>query len=250
MNLEALVNIYYNELNKNDKTVIRQILNFQEKYKTLSCEQLAGECHISRATLLRLCRKIGLSSFSDLKYLLRQNQNSNSKEKIQSFHEVCKNYHLLIDELKKISFEHICEKIFNAKTIYIYGTGNEQKSLGLELKRIFLSVEKCVIDLFDYGEIEFMKDSFQKDDLFIIISLSGETPEGIRIMQMIEGRIHTLSLTRLQNNSISSLSEDSLYVATQMLEGIQYTAYELVGVFYALIDLLFVSYLDFRRKKI
>lgn len=250
MNLEALVNVHYNELNQNDKVLIRKILDFQDDYKNLSCEQMAKECHISRATLLRLCRKIGLSSFTDLKYMMKQNQKIRLTDKMYTFQEVCENYHLLINELEKISFKSVCEKIFNAETIYIYGTGNEQKSLALELKRIFLSVEKCVIDLFDYGEVELMRDSFQKDDLFIVISLSGETKEGVRILRMIRERIHTLSLTRLENNTMSSLSEDSLYAVTQMLEGIQYTPYELVGVFYALIDLLFVSYLDYRESRI
>lgn len=248
MNLETLVTDYYGRLNENDRIVARKILDNQENYKNLTCEQMALACHISRATLLRLCRKIGLNSFSELKYLLRQNQRQMQGKSTQSFQEVCATYHLLMDELKKISFQPVCERIDNAQTIYIYGTGNEQKSLALELKRMFLSVGKLVIDLFDYGEVDSMKESFQKNDVFIVISLSGETPEGIKIMQLIRERLHTVSLTRLENNTISTLSKYSLYTATQTLEGIQYTPYELVGVFYALIDLLFVNYLDFTGK--
>lgn len=248
MQLEALINQHYDQLNENDKTVARQILACQQDYRQLSCEKIAEACHISRATLLRWCRKIGLSAFSDLKYLLKE---SAIDPKVQSddFHNICLNYQILIKELKKIPFQPICEVVFKAKTIYVYGTGNEQKSLAQELKRIFLSVGKCVIELFDAGEIEFMKKAFDPEDLFIIISLSGETKEGIEIVKNIKGNIRTLSMTRLDNNTISTLCQNNLYVATQKLAAVQNTDYEVVGVFYALLDLLFINFNEYRMRK-
>ena len=249
MKLESLANIYYNNLNTNDKAIIKKILMFQQDYQNLSSEEIAKQCNISRATLLRLCKKIGLSSFSDLKYLLKENQR-HPLEEIEDFHSICANYQLLINELKKISYHTICEIIFYTETIYIYGTGNEQKNIVQELKRIFMSLEKCVIDLFDYGEVEFMKNTFATNDLFIIISLSGETKEGIEIIKNIQGYIKTLSITRLENNTISSLCEQNLYVTTQKLNKFQQSSYELVGVFYALLDILFANYIEYIRRKL
>lgn len=249
MKLESLVNIYYNNLSTNDKAIIKKILMLQNDYENLSSEEIAKQCNISRATLLRLCKKIGLSSFSDLKYLLKEKQ-SYPIEEIEDFHSICDNYQLLMNELKKISYDTICEMIYHAQTIYIYGTGNEQKSIVQELKRIFISVEKCVIDLFDYGEIEFMKNTFVAHDLFIIISLSGETKEGIEIIKNIQGDIKTLSITRLDNNTIASLCEQNLYVTTQKLNKFQQSSYELVGVFYALLDVLFANYIEYIRRKL
>lgn len=247
MNLETLINTYYDNLNSNDKKIIKQILSSQNDFKNFSSAQIAKACHISRATLLRLCRKIGLNSFSDLKYLLKE-EPPFPTDSINDFHDICENYHLLIYDLKKIHFTPICERIFRAETIYIYGTGNEQKNLAQEFKKIFLSVGKCVIDLFDYGEIDFMKSTFQDSDLFIIISLSGETKAGIEIIKNIQGYLHTLSITRLQNNTISSLCEQNLYVSTQKLDAHQHSSYELVGVFYSLLDLLFINYIEYTRR--
>ncbi|WP_334299153.1 SIS domain-containing protein [Clostridioides difficile] len=56
-----------------------------------------------------------------------------------------------------------------------------------------------------------------KSDLFIIISLSGETKAGIEIAKFINNHIHTISLTRLDNNTIATLCEYNLYVETQNL---------------------------------
>lgn len=247
MNIETLRNANYEKLSVNDREILQQIMTHQEAYQNYSSEQLALACHISRATLLRLCRKIGLSSFFDLKYLMKR-QPTHEIAESYDFHTVCEDYHLLLHELEKISFQPVCERIHQAQTVYIYGTGNEQKSMAEELKRIFLSVGKCVIDLFDKGEVECLKASFQSDELFIIISLSGETQEGIDIIKSVQHCIHTVSLTRLQNNTISSLCEAQLYVATQKLNGITTESYELVGVFYALLDLLFVNYIAYLRQ--
>lgn len=95
-----------------------------------------------------------------------------------------------------------------------------------------------------------MKNTFVTNDLFIIISLSGETKEGIEIIKNIQGYIKTLSITRLENNTISSLCEQNLYVTTQKLNKFQQSSYELVGVFYALLDILFANYIEYIRRKL
>lgn len=246
MHLETLVNQNYNILNENEHYIIKQILNNQKEYSQYSCEKIANECHVSRATLLRLCKKIGLNSFSDLKYLLKKHYDEVVHHDTD-FHQICFNYGLLINDLKKISFQPICEKIYNADVMYVYGSGNEQKSLAQELKRIFLSMNKCVIDLFDLGEVEFMMGSFKSNDVFIIISLSGETKEGIEIAKRINKTIQLISFTRLCNNTIASLCEYNLYVSTQKIDALQITSYEVVGAFYALLDLLYMNYIDYKE---
>ena len=89
------------------------------------------------------------------------------------------------------------KKIYNADVMYVYGSGNEQKSLAQELKRIFLSMNKCVINSVHLGEVEFMMGSFKSNDVFIIISLSGETKEGIEIAKRINKTISLFISPRL-----------------------------------------------------
>lgn len=244
MKLEEQMNQFYDELNDHERSILTQLMSNQAVYSQLSCEQLAAQCHVSRATLLRLCRKIGLVSFSDLKLMLQEHKETQERCAIDLYDT----YHALIDELKKFSYRTICEQLYHSETIYVYGTGNEQKTLATECKRIFLTAGKCVVDLFDYGEVEFMKPSFQTHDLFIIISLSGETAEGIKILQSIAStNIPTISITRLQNNTMSHLSKYHMYVATQTIEH-RANTYELVSAFYVLMDLLFIHYLNYRKE--
>ena len=246
MRLAQLMNQYYDKLSENDKAVLETILCEPVRFAQLSSEQVAAECHISRATLLRILRKIGLTSFSDLKLTLKE-EHSDKKAADVDFDAVCDIYHSLVDELNKFSYVHICKRFYESDTIYVYGTGNEQKTLAEEFKRIFLSAGKCVIELFDYGETEFMKKAFQKTDVFVVISLSGETRAGIEILNaVIPTGIYTISITRLQNNTISRMCRDNLYVATQTIQS--QVSYELVSGFYMLLDMLFLNYLEYIRE--
>lgn len=246
MKLETLMNTHYDSLQKNDRDILVKIIQNQDDFKSYTCEQIAQECHVSRATLLRVCRKIGLHSFSELKYIL--NTLETKKESHMDFNEVCNQYRAILQELKKIPFTNICRMIDEANTIYIYGTGNEQKSIAQEMKRIFLSIGKCVIDLFDEGEIDFTIPHFDANDVCIVISLSGESATGIQIVKKIRNHIQTISMTRLENNTISSLCHENLYASTKKVEGVQTSSYELVGVFYALLDLLFIHFLNYKRQ--
>ncbi|MBC2579494.1 MurR/RpiR family transcriptional regulator [Clostridium sp. DJ247] len=248
MKIDELVNANYDKLTENDHKIFKYISKNKSEVTELTCEQLAKNCHVSRTTLLRFCHKLNLKSFAEFKYLLKSQEHSNCKNLHIDIEEACRSYHKIIDEMKKHKYDDICSLIYNAETIYIYGTGNSQKTEAEEFKHIFLSTGKCVIHLFDLGEVQFMQNKFASRDLFIIISLSGETPVGIDILKSIEStNINTLSITRFDNNTIARMCKYNLYVETKMLHGYKNLDYEITAAFYILLDILFVNYLEYAR---
>ena len=93
------------------------------------------------------------------------------------------------------------------------------------------------------------KKRFTNKDLFVIISLSGETKEGVNILKFIENtKINTLSITRFENNTIARMCKNNLYVSTKILYGLQNISYEMTAAFYVLLDILFVNYLEYIRE--
>lgn len=246
--IDKLVNDNYDKLTKNDQQIFMHISNDIEACKEMTCKELADKCHVSRTTLLRFCRKLNLNSFAELKYLLKYSIDKESKNDSINIDEICQTYHDMISEIKEYKYIDICSLIYNSQNIYIYGTGNAQKAEAEEFKRIFISAGKTVIDLFDLGEVGLIKDKFTSKDLFVIISLSGETGEGIDILKSIEfTNIKTLSITRFENNTIARMCKENLYVSTKMLYGIKDLTYEMTAAFYVLLDILFVNYLEYVR---
>lgn len=250
MKLEELVSRYYDSLTASEHETADYILEHQREVSSLTSEKLAKQCHISRASLLRFCKKLNLSSFAELKYLLKHGREESETGAGFDMEEIAGNYHDVIDDLAKGSYDVICEKIRRARTIYLYGTGNEQKAVAEEFKRIFLTFGKYSVDLFDCGEAEFAMELFTEQDLFLIISLSGETESGIRLLKLIEpSRIPTLSITRWKNNTISRLCDYNLYAGTKTLIGSYHLNYEMVAAFYVLLDILSVRYLELIRRE-
>lgn len=248
MKIDELANKYYKQLTENEHKILQYILENQNECREITCESLANKCHVSRTTLLRFCRKLGLNAFAELKYLLKSSDNTESTVFSINIEQAFETYHKIIDEIKNHEYQKICSLIYEADIIYIYGTGNEQKAEAEEFKRIFLSGGKCVIDLFDLGEVKLAQMAFKQKDLFIIISLSGETPTGIDILKSIEDtKIKTLSITRWNNNTIARICKNNLYVGTEILQGYQNFNYEMTAAFYVLFDILFVNYLDYKR---
>lgn len=249
MKLEELVNKAKVPLTPTEKTILNQILAAPQRAQSQSCEELAESCHVSRTTLLRFCRKLGLKSFAELHYVLTLKIEEEQPPDELDIKEACTAYHRMVEEISQYRYEEICRLIFQSDTIYVYGTGNAQKAEAEELKRIFLAVGKCVIDLFDLGEVEFASLEFSPGDLFVVISLSGETPMGITVLEAIEHTgIKTLSLTRWDNNTIARLCSHNLYVGTRTLHGFKNLSYEMTAAFYVLLDILFIHYLEYVRK--
>lgn len=251
MRIEELLNEHYNRLTENDAEILKYISRNRKTAAELTSEELAKECHVSRTTLLRFCQKLELKSFAELKYLLKSQEDEKEAESGTDMEVICQSYHHIIDELKRYDYREVCRLIQKAETIYIYGTGNAQKAEADTFKLMFLSIGKCVMDLYDLGEIRLMENRFSEKDLFIVISLSGETGAGIEILKSVKStNIHTLSITRFDNNSIARICDHNLYVETRMTHGYQNLNYEITAPFYVLLDILYVNYLDYIREDV
>lgn len=248
MNLEEKINQKYEVLSANDRELITIILRERKSVCEMSSTQLASFLHVSRTTLVRLQKKLGIDSFMEFKLLLKP-QTFEPVAISYPTKAIVQNYHRMIDELQKRDYENACRMLYQADTIYLYGTGNEQKSIVDEFKRIFLMLGKSCVNLFDYGELAYAKQRFVPKDLLVVISLSGESEEALRIVRSAqETAIGTLSLTRWENNSLAHMCQENLYVGTQVIRQNIGQPYEQVAAFYVLLDILAVHYIEYQNR--
>lgn len=248
MHLEELVNQKYDSLTANDREMLTAIFRDKQAVRKMNSTQLASFLHVSRTTLVRLMKKLDIDSYTEFKLLL--NRKEEQAACVYDLQDIVKEYHGMIDELKKYDYSNICEIIYRADTIYLYGTGNEQKTIAEEFKRIFLTFGKICIDLFDLGEVLLARERFMDNDLFLAISLSGENRDAIEVVRAVqEVGIRTMALTRWANNSLARISKDNLYVGTKTISHTSGQSYEMVAAFYILLDILSVRYLEYTEKQ-
>lgn len=248
MRLESLVNKNYDLLTANDREMVNRIFRDKESVRGMNSTQLAAYLNVSRTTFVRFMKKMGIDTFAEFRLLLAEEERK-PEGSVFNMADIVDNYHGMINELKRHDYSKVCRMIADAGTIYLYGSGNEQKAIAEEFKRIFLIFGKYCVDLFDFGETEFARERFRKNDLFIAISLSGESPEAIRVLRCVQGaEIRTLSLTRWANNTLAAMCQENLYVGTKTVYQGASQSYEMVAAFYILLDILSVRYLEYRAQ--
>ncbi|MBS5523446.1 MAG: MurR/RpiR family transcriptional regulator [Clostridiales bacterium] len=245
MVFEELVDKKYDWLTANDREIIRKILGSRAAVLKMNSVELAAFLNISRTTLVRLQRKLDIATFAEFRLLLSEN-NDDKTTPAFDMQDIVNSYHGMIDEQKKHDYRKLCEMLARAGTIYVYGTGNEQKAIAEEFKRIFLIFGKCCVDIFDYGEAAFASKRFAAGDVLLAISMSGETKEAFKVVRCAaEAGIHTVSMTRWQNNSLARMCEESLYVGTRTVHQPKDQPYEMMAAFYMLLDILSVRYVEY-----
>ena len=240
MDFEKRIDENYSYLTATDRLMVQEIRQNKELVRNMNSSQLARHLGVSRTTLVRMLKKLGISTYAEFQLLLKQRAGETEHKKLD-MQGIIDDYHEMIKDYSKI-----CKRICEADTIYLYGTGNEQKAIVDEFKRIFMIMGKWCVDLFDLGEIEFAQTEFSEKDLFVAVSLSGENQSILRAVRLAQERkIHTLSITRWNNNALARLAEYNLYVGTKVIHKGQDQSYEMIAAFYMLLDILSVRYLEF-----
>ncbi|WP_317198137.1 SIS domain-containing protein, partial [Bacteroides caccae] len=69
----------------------------------------------------------------------------------------------------------MCQILYNAKRIFMYGTGSLQKSVCREFQRMMLSLNILVNDIPAEGEVRKVVKLMKPDDIFFVVSKSGES---------------------------------------------------------------------------
>ena len=144
----------------------------------------------------------------------------------------------------------ILEKIDSARNVYVYGVGMIQSSVKKELKRIFMTAGKIFYDLSGYQESDTSLNIANSDDLFIIISVSGENEFILDFASKLNIRnIPIVSITKMKENTLSQISDYNLYMSSvEFTETINDRRYDSVTSYFILIEILFLKYIEYKKE--
>lgn len=250
MRLDELVNKYYKQLNENDLYIWNYISKHRKECETLAIDQLAYKCNVSRTTILRFAQKLSLKGYGELKVYLKLD-NEKSKENINNVQIVCDTYNEAIKNIREKDCTEIFKVIDKAKTLYLYGIGMVQSSIKKEIKRTFLSAGKIFYDLSGYAEASAIADLATDEDLFIIVSMSGENQFLLDFAKNLKIRnVSIISITKLKDNSLAKLSDYSLYAYTALIPKISNNIdFESLTCYFILVEILFLKYMEYETQK-
>lgn len=246
MKLDELVNKNYNQLSENDFYIWNYISKHRKECENLSIDQLASKCNVSRSTILRFAKKISLKGYSELKLYLKLD-NEVTKENTYNVDLVCSNYEKVIQNIREKDCTEIFKAIDDARNIYVYGVGMIQSSIKKELRRVFMMAGKTLYDVSGYKEAEYALNSAASEDIFIIISVSGENEFILELAKKLNVKnIPIISITQLKENSLSQLSNYNLYISSVTFpEVLDVMEYKSLTSYFILIEILFLKYVEY-----
>lgn len=253
MKIESYIYKHFDDLNQNDKAIISFILNNSREIIKMNINEVAKACLVSPSAVFRLTRKIGLSGFNQLKFILEEDQSISVAKISTDFVGDTRNaIDYTIHQFETTQMDNLYEKMEKAPNIYVYSTGWVQEIIANQLQRNFFLVGKDIYALPSaVSELAKISHRIKKDDLLIVVSYTGKNTELINTVKEIALRgISTVAFTPFNQNELAGVCEFSLNYNTVECPMPSNEGNEIffTGV-YVLNDLLVMGYSNYVRSK-
>ena len=219
---------------QSEKEIGRYILNHGDEVLSMSVKELAKKTYTSPATIVRLCKKIGLEGYNDfkIKYSAELQYDIHHSNRIDvnfpfdkdDSHQAISHklatlsQEVIADTIKLIDFEQlnqIVDILYQHQMIDIYGSGNSllaAMSFQHKMMRIQRDVNLKVL----HGEQIFMSYNSNHKRIAMVISYSGETNEIVQIAQILkEKQTPIIVLTSVGDNRLSHYADYILNIGSR-----------------------------------
>ncbi len=219
-----LISKLYSKLGRKKKAIADVLLNHPGQILDKNASELAKQCGCDQATVVRFAQQLGYDGYSSLKLAIaretdipwrngaaepgKQNRFNLSCEKLLQLH---------IDALKTTLgnqsegvFDELSEKISGAKKVMICGAGTSNlaaQDLNVKLMRQGIN-SSCFADPQMWKTFIGYLD---ENDLLIVFSHSGETPEIIELAGLArEKGIFLVAITGFAGSPLAQMSDSVL----------------------------------------
>jgi DNA-binding MurR/RpiR family transcriptional regulator len=233
---------YANEkdLNRSEKDILSFLIKIKFENSQLSIRKAADELFVSTTSIIRLCKKLGFSGYSEFIYHLSlkvKKITNEDTEKVGDIHQplidtqinFIKNFNLTFNSLNERSIQNLLNVIENNNKIYFYGAG---------FSLIFSTYFAKKLELFGYyvsnastsDSRAIFFNNIQKFNVLIVFSRSGETSKVIEKVQIAKDKgLKTVLFTGNHKSTTAQIADIVFTVIDPTIESqqeFQVTSYE------------------------
>ena len=251
MNLETLENEHFSELNETDKEIIQFINRNRAMVRESSLAAVATESLFSKSSIFRVCQKLGLTGFSQLKYLLQEEANQVQDVNIDFVSQTVKSVLWMSNQFKSTKLEDMYKVLSDASTVFIYSTGWEQQIVAQQLQRnLYLAGKMAFSFPSAVDEMSLQRTHIDANDALIVISYSGMNETVLKMVQNfnLQG-VKTIAFTSFRQNRLSQIASYNLYYDT-VAKNVQYQnrKEQFFSDLHVLIDLFTMGLINYISK--
>lgn len=114
---------------------------------------------------------------------------------------------------------------------------------------MMLSLNILVNDIPAEGEVRKVVKLMKPDDIFFVVSKSGESDFIRNIMIQANSKgVTTISLTRYGNNTLARMSTKNLFVNIEKVTVLEETNFESMTLMFIILEILFAKLVEYRTK--
>lgn len=204
-------------LNKNENELLKYFIENSKNIKGMKIQDVSKNTFVSTAAIIRFCKKLGFTGYSDFKNTLWHTiNNQNESIEIKKSQEVNSDIFDDIIKTKNLINDSIINEIINliglSERIDFYGEGSSRIVCEEMARRFRLSGKQAYY--YDDTSLMYLSASNLKDhDLAFCISMSGETAQILKAANIAKTRKATLiSITNISNNTLSNIVDKPLFI--------------------------------------
>ena len=213
MQLTERINAHMRNLSDTDRCIWRHIEENRTAVSRASIHELARACAVSSASIVRFAQKIGFDGFGEMKAFMRMEGTSRSLPKRDVITALGSFYDQTWRELMRRDYTGASRLIREAHRVFAYASGYVQTNVMQEMKRLFVYDNILIYEVAGREEFYSVYQTAGKDDLFIFISLSGESERVVEFADQLSLKgVPILSITEMRHNTLASRSTENLYV--------------------------------------
>ncbi|MBU3134450.1 MurR/RpiR family transcriptional regulator [Clostridium gasigenes] len=247
--MSNLVNQFSANLSKlshAEKHIFYYIDSNINKAKNQSLTAMAESNNVSTTTIVRMCNKLGLSGFSELKYLLK-NLDTTLVQKDNDYLENIKNsVSSSLSNLNMNTINNLVQLINTSTKIIIISVGLS-KPMGEYFSKLLMQSNKGSFYIYESHIIDLIDKSADKNDLIIFISNSGETETLLKVAEKLSYRnFKTAAIVNSPDSTLSKLVQIPInsYSEKSNLSGYDITPRSTLLL---IIDIIFGIYINSKK---
>jgi len=249
-NIQDLIVKNYSNFTDSDRYIAKYILNHDDVALSSTIEELAEYCSVSKSTIIRFTKKLGLDGFSELKVLLKMNKRQLEDISQNFLDRIVEKDIQIVNYFNEYDFLPIIKMLDKSPTIYAYGTGSFQRSFITEFQRLFMHIGIWVRIIDSHGEFEVALNLMKENDAIVIVSSSGENDFLNRNYDLLKLKgMNILSFTNSSNNSLAYASNYNISTELNKETFSDQYYFDNIATMYTPLKLLFANYISYQMSK-
>ncbi|MCI8659846.1 MAG: MurR/RpiR family transcriptional regulator [Lachnospiraceae bacterium] len=201
-------------LNKGDNEILSYCIRNNKQISGMKVQEVADELYTSPASVIRFCKKLGFSGFSEFKAALKVElfQNGEEEKRVHHSTDFLRDVHKTIQLIQEDTIDWLLERIHTSRRVEFYAAGSSRVVAAEFVKRLQV-IGKSAFWYDDSSLMNISAKQMTEEDLVIVISVSGETSLVIAAANMAKSRGATIvSVTNLGSNTLSDMADENIYV--------------------------------------